>query len=131
MKKVFCLSVFFSVIFSITVVAEDLDKETLEEVNIQALPTATMSTPDFYNSGRSFRPVVRTSSHFGPHTFFFDAGDGRRIMRGDTILDSTYTFNAISYTALSSSQSFTQRARVADQLNASPWVSKNVTVYPY
>ncbi|WP_096188065.1 hypothetical protein [Evansella halocellulosilytica] len=132
MSKFFSLFIFLFVLFcfAFTVSAENLeDKEQEKKENIQSTtPRATLLSPGTYNSGESFRPTVRTSSSSGPHTFWFQPGDGRSF-RGDTTSATSYQYNPISYTVYQDSQIFTQRARVADQYNASSWVSKNVTVY--
>lgn len=128
MKKLKSLLLGFGLVFAIsTSVSANAELETDEkEAKINAVPVASISGPTTVNAGDSHTYTVSTSSSAGPHTFYFNPGDGSGTQRFDSSNASRGFPHA--YRGYNYSQSITQQARVADQRNISSWRTRSITV---
>ncbi|MBM7540286.1 hypothetical protein [Amphibacillus cookii] len=95
---------------------------------MQSVPTATISGPTTVNAGQSYTWTVGTTSSHGPHTFYFNPGDGTGRQRLDGRGQAVSRAFSYSYRGYNYAQSYTQRYRTADQLNISPERTRTVTV---
>lgn len=98
------------------------------EVNVNSVPIASISGPTTVNAGQQYVWTVSTSSSSGPHTFYWDPGDGTGTQRFDGTGQAASRGFSHSYRGYNYVRSYTQRARTADRINISEWRTRGVTV---
>ncbi|WP_277674567.1 hypothetical protein [Piscibacillus halophilus] len=104
------------------------ETENIENNELNAVPIATFSGPTTVNGGESNSWTVGTTYSYGPHTFYFNPGDGTGQKRLDGIGNGTSRVFSHTYRGTSNVKSYTASARTADQLNISDYVYKSITV---
>ena len=106
----------------------DTKSEGEESNNITNYPVASLTGPTAVYAGQMYTWRVGTSSSYGPHTFYFNPGDGTGQQRLDGRgYETSREFNH-SYRGYEYLQQYTQTARTADQLSISMPVNRTISV---